>query len=257
MTSRIEDIVLYFSLKYHGDFQKIYNSLMNKEKVDENLKNELIKRLNCKYVTIFSEDYPKMLKQINCPPFVLYYYGNLELLNTTTIAVEGTVNPTSYGQLVTENIVSELISKQYTVVSGLGLGINAIAHDTSIKNDGKTIAVLGSGIDNCYPKENIDLYDVIKENQLLLSEYPFSVAPSKENLMFRARIISGISKTVILTEIEIKSPKIVTAGYALEQLKDIYCVPSNIDSDKNGCNDLIKKGAMIYETIEDLHLGDI
>ena len=156
MTNGLEELVLYFSLKYEGDFQKIYEAVMSKEKVDEKLKNELMEKLKCKYVTIFSEDYPEMLKQINCPPFVLYYYGNLKLLDTVTVAVEGTVNPTDYGKIVTEKVVNELISKNYTVVSGLGLGVNAIAHDVSIKNNGKTIAILGSGIDNCYPKENIN-----------------------------------------------------------------------------------------------------
>lgn len=254
MTNGLEELVLYFSLKYEGDFQKIYEAVMSKEKVDEKLKNELMEKLKCKYVTIFSEDYPEMLKQINCPPFVLYYYGNLKLLDTVTVAVEGTVNPTDYGKIVTEKVVNELISKNYTVVSGLGLGVNAIAHDVSIKNNGKTIAILGSGIDNCYPKENINLYNEIKSNHLLLSEYPFNRLATRQNLMFRSRLISGLSKTVVLTEVEIKSPKVVTAGYALEQSKDIYCVPTSIDNEKNGCNDLIKNGANVYEKIDDLFI---
>lgn len=254
MTNGLEELVLYFSLKYEGDFQKIYEAVVSKEKVDEKLKNELMEKLKCKYVTIFSEDYPEMLKQINCPPFVLYYYGNLKLLDTVTVAVEGTVNPTDYGKIVTEKVVNELISKNYTVVSGLGLGVNAIAHDVSIKNNGKTIAILGSGIDNCYPKENINLYNEIKSNHLLLSEYPFNRLATRQNLMFRSRLISGLSKTVVLTEVETKSPKVVTAGYALEQSKDIYCVPTSIDNEKNGCNDLIKNGANVYEKIDDLFI---
>lgn len=254
MTNVLEELVLYFSLKYEGDFQKIYEAVMSKEKVDEKLKKELMEKLKCKYVTIFSEDYPEMLKQINCPPFVLFYYGDLKLLDTVTVAVEGTVNPTDYGKKATEKVVNELISKQYTVVSGLGLGVNAIAHDVSIKNNGKTIAILGSGIDNCYPKENINLYNEIRSNHLLLSEYPFNVAPTRQNLMFRSRLISGLSKTVVLTEVEIKSPKVVTAGYALEQSKDIYCVPTSIDNEINGCNDLIKNGANVYEKIDDLFI---
>lgn len=254
MTNGLEELVLYFSLKYEGDFQKIYEAVMSKEKVDEKLKKELMEKLKCKYVTIFSEDYPEMLKQINCPPFVLFYYGDLKLLDTVTVAVEGTVNPTDYGKKATEKVVNELISKQYTVVSGLGLGVNAIAHDVSIKNNGKTIAILGSGIDNCYPKENINLYNEIKSNHLLLSEYPFNKLATRQNLMFRSRLISGLSKTVVLTEVEIKSPKVVTAGYALEQSKDIYCVPTSIDNEKNGCNDLIKNGANVYEKIDDLFI---
>ena len=254
MINGLEELVLYFSLKYEGDFQKIYEAVMSKEKVDENLKKELMEKLKCKYVTIFSDDYPEMLKQINCPPFVLYYYGDLKLLDTVTVAIEGTVNPTDYGKLATEKVVNELISKNYTVVSGLGLGVNAIAHDVSIKNNGKTIAILGSGIDNCYPKENINLYNEIKSNHLLLSEYPFNRLATRQNLMFRSRLISGLSKTVVLTEVEIKSPKVVTAGYALEQSKDIYCVPTSIDNEKNGCNDLIKNGANVYEKIDDLFI---
>ena len=126
--------------------------------------------------------------------------------------------------------------------------------DSYIKNNGKTIAILGSGIDNCYPKENINLYNEIKSNHLLLSEYPFNRLATRQNLMFRSRLISGLSKTVVLTEVEIKSPKVVTAGYALEQSKDIYCVPTSIDNEKNGCNDLIKNGANVYEKIDDLFI---
>ena len=168
----MEEIILYFALKYAGDFDKIYQALERKEKIDDDLKGHLFKELKSKYTTIISDDYPAALKEINCPPFVLFYYGDLNLVNTKCIGVIGMRQPSDYGIEVTKTIVSKLVLENYTIVSGMALGIDAMAHQSAMNVLGKTIAVLGSGIDNCYPLKNKTIYEIMKVNQLVISEYP-------------------------------------------------------------------------------------
>ncbi|MEE0777563.1 MAG: DNA-processing protein DprA [Massilimicrobiota sp.] len=247
----MEELVLYFSLKYEGDFQKIYKALMNKERVDEELKVELMKRMNCRYITIFSDEYPELLKQINCPPFVLYYYGDLSLLKTKTIGVVGMRNMSEYGKRATHLFVKDLVQNGYTIVSGMARGIDTVAHQNAIAYGGRTIAVLGTGIEYCYPKENRLLYEELKEHQLVLSEYPFLTAPQKRLFPFRNRIIAGLSYSILISEAKQKSGTMITAGYALEQGKDIYCIPGRFD-DYQGCNELIKQGAKLVLSVQDI-----
>ncbi|MEG0684819.1 MAG: DNA-processing protein DprA, partial [Coprobacillus sp.] len=139
----MEELVLYFSLKYEGDFQRIYDALMRKERIDEELKHELKKKLKCHYTTLFSDDYPKMLKEINCPPFVLYYYGDISLVNQKTIGVVGMRDVSEYGRAATHYFTTDLVKENYVIVSGMARGIDKIAHQCAIHNQGKTIAVLG------------------------------------------------------------------------------------------------------------------
>ncbi len=254
----MEELVLYFSLKYQGDFKSIYHALMSKERVDEVLKCELKKKLKCQYTTIFSDDYPEALKLINCPPFVLYYYGNLSLVKQKTIGVVGMREMSDYGKKATQFFVNDLIQHDYVIVSGMARGVDTIAHQTTIAGGGHTIAVLGTGIDYCYPKENRILYEKLKENELVMSEYPFQTSPTRKLFPFRNRIIAGLSHCVLITEARLRSGTMITAGYALEQGKDVYCVPSRFD-DYNGCNELIKQGAKLVlngnDIVEDEDLG--
>lgn len=254
----MEELTLYFSLKYDGDFQSIYNALLNKERVDENLKHELLKEMNCKYTTIFSDDYPEALKQINCPPFVLYYYGDISLTQKKTIAVVGMREPDTYGEEVTKYFVEGLVNHDYTIVSGMARGIDGIAHQCAIDHVGKTIAVLGTGIEYCYPLRHKELYTELKKNHLVISEYPFHVSPKRKLFPFRNRIIAGLSRNVLITQAREKSGTMITAGYALEQGKDVFAVPSRI-YDYDGCNSLIQQGAKpvikVSDIVEDEDLG--
>ncbi|MCI9092227.1 MAG: DNA-protecting protein DprA [Coprobacillus sp.] len=247
----MEELTLYFSLKYEGDFQSIYNALLKKERVDEQLKHQLLKEIKCKYTTIFSDDYPETLKQINCPPFVLYYYGDLSLVNTKTIAVVGMRDPNIYGEQVTKYFVEGLVNQEYTIVSGMARGIDGIAHQCAIDNCGKTIAVLGTGIEYCYPLRHKELYTELKNNHLVISEYPFHVSPKRKLFPFRNRIIAGLSKNILITQAREKSGTMITAGYALEQGKDVLAVPSGIN-DYDGCNSLIQQGAKLVIRIDDI-----
>ena len=248
----MEQLVLYFALKYKGDFQSIYNALLREEPIDEQLCCELKKKLDCKYTTIFSKDYPEQLKLINCPPFVLFYYGDLSLVSLNPIGVIGTHEASLYGIQATNHFVEGLVNKGYTIVSGMAQGIDTIAHQSTINKNGKTIAVLGTGIEYCYPRENQVLYEELKKSHLVLSEYPYDVYPQHELFPFRNRIISGLSNSVLICESRLKSETMITAGYALEQGKEIYCIPGNFDNDHNGCNELIKQGANLVTCIEDI-----
>ena len=247
----MEEILLYFSLKYQGDFDKIFKALEQKEKVDLNLKEQLFKTLKSRYTTLISDDYPESLKQINCPPFVLYYYGDLSLLKTKTIGVVGMRQMSEYGKRATHLFVKDLVQNGYTIVSGMARGIDTIAHQNAIAYGGKTIAVLGTGIEYCYPKENKLLYEELKEHQLVLSEYPFCTAPQKRLFPFRNRIIAGLSYSLLISEAKQKSGTMITAGYALEQGKEIYCIPGRFD-DYEGCNELIKQGARLVSSAQDI-----
>lgn len=247
----MEDIILYFSLKYEGDFMRIYNALVQKEKIDEQLKYELKSRLKSKYTTIFSEDYPESLKEINCPPFVLYYYGDLSIVNNNILAMVGMRECSEYGRKVATKLSQDLSKEGYIVVSGMAKGIDTYAHMGSISANGKTIAVLGSGIDYCYPKSNEKLYELLKDKYLVLSEYPNLTKPTKNSFPFRNRIVAGLSQGVVVVEAKRKSGTMITVGYALEQGKEVYVVPSGIDGN-DGCNLLIQQGAKLIMDVKDI-----
>ena len=247
----MEELVLYFSLKYDGDFNKIYQAILDKEPINEMLKNELKKKIRCKYTTLFSHDYPEVLKQINCPPFVLYYYGDLSLINRKTIGVIGMRECDEYGRHATQYFTNKLCEKDYVIVSGMAKGVDSIAHNCAIENNGKTIAVLGTGIEYCYPKENRELYENLKKEHLVLSEYPFYTSPSKKLFPYRNRIVSALSQKILITQSKLKSGTMITAGYALEQGKEVYCVPGRF-YDYEGTNRLIEQGAHLVNDIKDI-----
>ncbi|WP_285944889.1 DNA-processing protein DprA [Thomasclavelia cocleata] len=248
----MEEILLYFSLKYNGNFDEIYNAVKNKEQVNDELKKGLFKKLKSNYTTIISKDYPQTLKKIMCPPFVLFYYGNLDLVNSKCIAIAGSTNPSDYGKEVTGKIVEGLSKENFTTVAGLGIGIEKIVHKNSIYTKGNSIAVLGSGIDYCYPKQNINLYQEMKINHLILSEYPYNISQTKEKLIHRKRIITGLSEILLVTESKEKGNAIINAGFALEQGKEIFAIPSPINSVFQGTNDIIKNGGSLLNSIEDI-----
>lgn len=247
----MEEILLYFSLKYEGDFHKILMALEKKEKVDEKEKEELMKTVHSRYTTIISKDYPEALKEIACPPFVLYYHGSLDILKNRCIGVIGMRVPSEYGESITNKMVYELVRHNYTIVSGMALGIDTIAHRSALKNNGKTVAVLGGGIDYCYPSRNSDIYCQMKDSHLIISEYPHKLVPRPENFPHRNRIISGLSESLLVTEAKRRSGTMITVGYALDQGKDIYCIPSRI-SDYPGCNYLIQQGAKLVMNVDDI-----
>lgn len=248
-----KNLLLYLSVKYKGNWDKIYEAIKKKENVNEEDINLVTKEIKSKFVTIIDKEYPKVLSQIFKPPFVIYYYGDIHLIDDIykCISVVGSRNATEYGKRITKSLVSEL-AKNKIIVSGLAKGIDAIAHESCIDSNGKTVAILGSGIDYCYPKENKELYNKIKNNHLLLSEYPNDLEPEKDYFPLRNRLIAAFSEATIVTEAkDRKSGSLITVRYALMFGRDVMCVPYSASSNSI-CNRLIKEGACLVETPNDV-----
>lgn len=195
-----------------------------------------------KFFTIEDEIYPESLKNIYNPPKKIYYKGNLNLLKESKmIGIVGTRNNSSYGNLCCEKIVKDLIEEDVVIISGFARGIDSIAHKTCIENNGKTIAVVASGLDIVYPSSNLNLWKKMEEKGLILSEYEFGTKPFRANFPQRNRIIAGLSKGVIVVESKEKGGSLVTANIALDEGRDVYAVPGEIFSDNSkGCNNLIR-----------------
>ena len=212
MTNR--EYLLYWSLKFQGDWDKIYEAVAQKTEIDEKEFKSVISKFSGNYITALDRDvYPNSLFQATKPPFVLYYRGDISLLsdNNNKLAVVGSRKFSEYGQEVTERFVSKLC-KDFVIVSGLAIGIDSIAHTTANNNGGKTIAVLGNGIDFIYIKENIELYEELCKKQLVISEYPPGTQAHQDNFPIRNRIIVALSQNVLVTEGKLKSGTQITAG---------------------------------------------
>lgn len=206
-------------------------------------------------ITIKQLSYPRMLKEIYVPPPVIYIRGNQEILNKPAVAVVGTRKATSYGIKATKEIVNELVKANFIIVSGLALGIDTIVHQTALKN-GRTIAVLGSSVDdkNIYPRENVKLANqIIKNDGVVISEYEPPFEATRYSFPQRNRIISGLSKAVVVIEAPRKSGALITARLALEQNRDVFALPGSIYSENSfGTNSLIKQGAHPITSIEEV-----
>jgi len=214
--------------------------------------------MNYNFITIDDDMYPECLKEISNPPLKLYYKGNLDLLKEERlISVVGTRNPSSYGKLCCEYMVKKMSCANITIVSGFAKGIDSIAHKTSLLTDGKTIAVIASGLDIVYPASNLSLYREIEEKGLILSEYEAGVKPFKSNFPQRNRIIAGLSRGTIVVESKDRGGSLITADLALEFNRDVYAVPGDVFSEySKGCNNLIRDSrakslSNINELLED------
>ena len=211
-------------------------------------------------ISIDSKKYPQKLRNIYDPPKKLYVLGNKELLNKFGIAIVGSRQATQYGKMNSYNVAKELSKNGVVIISGLAVGIDSYSHWGAIKafdmnwNSAGTVAVLGSGIDNIYPKENIELAnEIIRNGGAIISEYPCGTKPDKMNFPARNRIISGLSKGIIVIEAKEKSGTLITVDFALEQGRDVFVVPGNINSINSvGTNDLIKQGAKMVTSYEDI-----
>lgn len=212
-----------------------------------------LEALQIQVLTPYDPEYPPLLKEIFNPPWVLYAWGDLTLLSRPGLGVVGSRKTTHYGRHVTEKLVPELVHKGWVIVSGLALGIDAISHESTLQAGGKTVAVLGSGIDVIYPKNNRHLYERIKEQGLLLSEYPPGTPAIPAYFPQRNRIISGLSHGIIVVEAAKKSGSLITAHLALEQGRDVFAIPGSIfDFQSVGTNLLIQQGAKLVTNALDI-----
>ncbi|MGN1329808.1 MAG: DNA-processing protein DprA [Clostridia bacterium] len=236
--------------------EKIIKQIITKEKRKQSQKILYeTQKEKIEIITIENNLYPSRLKNIIDFPLVLYSKGNTKLLNEkNTIAIIGTRNNSVYGKNTTLKLSYQIARKNYCVVSGLAKGIDSYAHKGALIAKGKTIAVLGSGINYIYPKENSRLYkEIIEKEGLIISEYPLYTKPIPAYFPKRNRLISGISDKILITEASKKSGSIITANIALDQGKDIYVVPGNITSyQSEGTNNLIKEGAFLVSSLEDI-----
>jgi len=197
--------------------------------------------------------YPKQLKEISSPPLLLYAQGDTELLSSPQIALVGSRKCTPYGQEKAYQFAAELSKTGFTICSGLAIGIDGFAHQGALDNQGKTIAVLGTGLNNIYPKRHQKLAREIIEQGLLISEFWPDAPALPSNFPRRNRIISGLSLGVLVIEASRRSGSLITARYAIEQNRDLFALPGSIDnSEACGCNLLIQQGAKLVTNQEDI-----
>jgi DNA processing protein len=208
-------------------------------------------------INIFDPEYPQILKEIYDHPICLYIKGNKKILNSFALAIIGCRDSSVYGEKNAEKFAFELAKRKIVIVSGLAKGIDSCAHKGTILAKEKTIAVIGNGLDFIYPSENTKLAnEIIKNDGCIISEYPLGTKPEKQNFPARNRIISGISKGVLVVEAKEKSGTLITVDFALEQGRDVFALPGNINSlNSVGTNELIKQGASIVCNVEDVLQG--
>lgn len=215
---------------------------------------KFMKENKIEIINIYDKDYPDKLKEIYDKPIVLYVKGNKKVLNEFSLAVIGCREYSKYGEIVAKDVAYKIGKNNITTVSGLARGIDSIGHRATIEAGGKTVAVIGSGLDNIYPKENEQLAnEIIKNGGAIVSEYVIGTKPLKMNFPARNRIISGLSNGIVVIEAKEKSGTMITVDFALEQGKDIFAVPGSIYSlNSKGTNSLIKQGAKVVCDISDI-----
>ncbi len=247
---------------YHAtDMDGIYNlsdeafsAVMNKSLDYAYKVQKKIKDIGGYILTIEDREYPQLLKSIYDPPYVLYMMGeHIDWDSLLTITVVGTRTYNDYGRMVTKHIAKGLANSGVTVVSGMARGIDSIAGAEAIRNGGKTVAVLGSGLDVIYPPEHRDLYNRIRKNGVVMTEYPPGTRPLRENFPRRNRIMAGLSYGILVTQAPKKSGALITASYAIDNGRDVFAIPADIFmSDSEGSNLLISQGAKAVINAEDI-----
>lgn len=262
-------------LKIEGIGEETANNIIlskNEKLLDYHIK--YMKENNIDIIHIYEESYPQILKEIYDPPISLYIKGNKEILNNKNIGIVGCRECTDYGTKAAKYFAYNLAKENINIVSGLAKGVDSYAHLGCLStykenqncgkihsdcgkqknNCGKTIAVVGNGLDMVYPKENIELAnEIIRSGGAIISEYPCGTKLDKMNFPARNRIISGISSGIIVVEAKEKSGTLITVDFALEQGREVFVVPGNINSINSvGTNDLIKQGAKLVNCYKDI-----
>jgi DNA processing protein len=220
---------------------------MIQKEIDNTIKN------NARLITFNDKAYPEGLKSVPDAPLIFYIKGEIKDEDKYAVAIVGSRAPTNYGLQIAEKMGHKIAAYGLTVVSGMARGIDAASHRGALRAKGRTIAVLGSGIDVPYPPENTGLMNVISSSGAVISEFPLGTKPNRENFPRRNRIISALALGVVVVEATVDSGSLITVGYALEHGKEIFAVPGNITSrNSRGTNDLIKKGAKLVDSAEEI-----
>ncbi len=204
-------------------------------------------------VTLSDPEYPPLLREIPDPPAVLYAKGDLSSFKQLTVAMVGTRKPSVTGSETARHFARALCRRSITIVSGLALGIDAQVHQGCLDVKGKTIAVMGTGIDVIYPRRHLQLADLISQNGLIVSEFPLKTSPIAGHFPQRNRIISGLSLITLIVEAAVRSGSLITARLAMEQNRDVMAIPGSIhNSQARGCHQLLQQGAKLVTSIEDV-----
>lgn len=240
---KIEDInmldVFEIEKSKNYDLIKKYENYINKNEI--------------KLININDKHYPEKLKNIYDPPVVIFTKGNLELLNQKSLGIVGSRNADEYGLKQSYNMAYNLSKNDLVIISGLAKGIDKMAHLGAINSKGKTIAIIGCGLDIIYPRENYEVYQKIFNEGLIISEYIVGTRPMPENFPMRNRIISALSDGILLVEARKRSGAMITIDFALEYGKNVYAVPGNLDNElSEGCNFLIQEGAKMVTNYKDI-----
>jgi DNA processing protein len=241
-------------LKIEGLGEKVACGIQ-KGPLENEVKRELslLKKVGGRIITLRDDDYPKRLKDIYDPPALVYVRGELRKEDELAIAIVGSRKTSPYGRWITEKIGQDMALHGVTVVSGMARGIDSVAHQGALQGGGRTIAVLGCGVDVIYPSENRNLFHQIIEHGAILSEFPMGSPPEGGHFPKRNRIISGLSIGVVIVQASSESGSLITAGYALEQGREVFAVPGNVGAEgSRGTNQLIKEGAKLVESSEDI-----
>lgn len=223
-------------------------------KVDWEKEKEFAEKKSVNLITIIDDEYPELLKKISSPPSVLYVLGDTEAINVPSVGIVGTRNPSLYGRAMAKKFSYGLAQRGVCVVSGLALGIDTEAHSGALLGKGRTTAVVGSALDCLYPKDNTELArNIIRSGGAVVSEYPFGVSGNRYTFPMRNRIISGLSRGVLVVEAALNSGSLITAEQAMEQNRPVMAIPGRLDSELSaGTNRLIADGARLVETVDDV-----
>lgn len=249
------DVLIFFALKYGGDWDKCVDAIRNHETMSLSEYEELKQTNQSKILTMVDDEYPDYLKGMMKPPLVLFYYGDISILQeqARNVGYVGSRDASKYGKETARSICKELASKGYNIISGLAHGIDTEATLGALEGKGKAVAVLGNGIDYCYPSENTPIYKQLMNEGLIISEYPGMTQPTRETFPFRNRLIACLSKGIIVGEASRRSGTLITVNYALSNNIDVGCVPYHSD-ENSACNVLIKEGAFMIENAGDAML---
>ena len=238
--------LLHYALRYHGDYTAIRQALHINEPYDADCDVNSA-------VTLVDADYPKRLRELTEPPYVLFYRGEWSLIHKPCVAIVGSRRITDYATEMTQWIATHL-AKQNVIVSGLAKGVDAVAHTAAIEI-GSSLAVLGCGIDRVYPTENHQLFHQLRCHGLIVSEYPHTTPPLKHHFPWRNRIVAALSRCVVVTLADFKSGSMITVRHALALGRDVATIPYRIgDPEGEACNALIQEGAQMIMVDADLDL---
>lgn len=211
-------------------------------------------KVGAELITVWDDRYPELLRQIYDPPTFIWVRGDLREVDQRAIAIIGTRRATDYGRRIAHDFASELAGRGFTIVSGMAYGIDAAAHRGAMAAGGRTIAVLGSGVDRIYPAEHLNLANQIIEHGALISEFPLGAAPDAPNFPRRNRIVSGLTLGVLVVEAHEKGGALITARLAIEQNREVFAIPGSLYSAAGaGCNRLIQRGhAKLVLNVDDI-----